>query len=68
MNWNLENLKVEGVYLDTFKVSGRVTLSRVRYGGTVSHHVQLDEPIDVFGAEREVVILEHKYVTRVYTN
>lgn len=65
MNWNLEGLSVRGTYLDSFKVSGKVELSRVKYGGEVSHHVVLDEPIEVFGAVRDRVILDHKYVESV---
>lgn len=68
MNWQLENLKVDGIYLDTFKVSGRVELSRVRYGGSISHHIVLDEPIEVFGAIRDRVILDHRDISRVYSN
>jgi hypothetical protein len=34
-NWNLEGLNVWGMYLDMFPVSGRVELSRVKYGGGV---------------------------------
>lgn len=65
MNWNLEGLCVRGVYLDTFEVRGRVNLSRVKYGGEVSHHVTLDAPMNIFGTMRVAVILDHKDVTQV---
>ncbi len=66
MNWNLEGLNVSATYLDTFSVTGKVTLSRVKYGGTVTHHVSLDKPINVYGAIREVVIIEHQDVHQVF--
>lgn len=65
MSWNLEGLSVSGVYLGVFPVSGRVELSRVKYGGSVCHHIVLDAPITVYGAVRERVILEHSDVSSV---
>ena len=65
MQWNLEGMQVYGTYLDSIPVSGMVTLSRVQYGGDVCHTVQLDEPITVYGAVRERVIITHKCVSRV---
>jgi hypothetical protein len=63
--WNLEGLRVEGLYMGEFPVEGRVELSRVRYGGGVSHHVVLESPVEVFGALRDRVILNHKEVQAV---
>lgn len=63
--WNLEGLKIEATYLETFPVSGRVELSRVAYGGRVNHHIVLDLPITVYGAVRERVIVEHAQIERV---
>ena len=65
MNWNLEGLWVEGLYLDTFRVKGTVELSRVAYGGRIKHMVVLDEPLSIFGTIRERVSLEHDEVSRV---
>ena len=65
MSWNLEGMTVSGTYLEQFPVRGKVDLSRVKYGGRVSHHVVLDEPILVFGAVRDRVILDHETVTKV---
>jgi len=65
--WSLEGLYVEGIYLN-IPVSGKVGLSRVAYGGEVHHHVDLNEPIVLFGSVRERVILSHKEVTKVYSN
>lgn len=63
--WDYTGMHVEGRYLGEFPVIGRVELSRVRYGGGVSHHVVLDYPIMVFGSERDRVIINHSEVTSV---
>jgi hypothetical protein len=63
--WVLEGLTVTGLYLDSIPVTGKITLSRVKYGGTVSHHVQLDKPVEVYGALRDTVILDHKQIQTV---
>ena len=67
MSWNLENLSVEGLYMGEFPIRGIVHLSRVMYGGRVSHHVTLEEPITVFGAIRDSVIVEQQDITRVFS-
>jgi hypothetical protein len=66
MNWNLEGLRVEATYLEHFPIVGEVTLSRVAYGGRVNHHVTLDQPITVYGAVRDTVIIEHSQIERVF--
>ena len=43
--WNLEGMCVSGMYMGEFPVTGVVTLSRVQYGGEVSHHVELETPV-----------------------
>ena len=58
MDWNLEGKRVIGMYMGDFAVSGIVRLSRVKYGGGVSHHVELDKPIRVYNAVRDRVILD----------
>ncbi|NBP69710.1 MAG: hypothetical protein EBR30_02985 [Cytophagia bacterium] len=63
--WNLEGLQVKGLYMGSIPVAGRVELSRVKYGGEVSHHVVLESPVTVYGAVRDRVILEHKFVEKV---
>ena len=75
MNWNLEGLAVEGLYLSgDVKVRGVVTHSRVKYGGGISHHVELDHGFEWKGDTNKVlvsrkagetVILDHEYITRV---
>jgi hypothetical protein len=54
----LDGMRVIGMYMGDYPVSGTVRLSRVKYGGGMSHHVTLDSPIKVFGAVRESIILD----------
>jgi hypothetical protein len=61
--WNLEGMQVEGLYLGEIPVTGKVHLSRVKYGGEISHHIQLNTPVSIYGVMRDAVILEHKFVT-----
>lgn len=63
--WNYEGLRVKGKYMGDIDVTGKVHLSRVKYGGSVSHHVILDEPIKVYGAMRDSVILAHSDIEQV---
>ena len=63
--WNLEGMTVTGKYLGEFPVTGKVELSRVKYGGGVDHHIALETPIVVYGETRDRVILEHRNVESV---
>lgn len=63
--WNLEGCYVEGIYLGEFEVEGKVELSRVKYGGGVVHTVVLSQPIEVYGALRESVLVDHENILRV---
>ena len=54
----LDGRRVVGLYMGDYPVSGIVRLSRIKYGGGMSHHVTLNSPIEVFGAIRESIILE----------
>ena len=65
MSWNLEGMRLVGKYMGSIPISGVVELSRVQYGGTVSHHVVLDQPVEVYGAVRDRVIIENKYIDYV---
>ena len=56
--WNREGQRVAGLYLKSYAVSGVVTESRVKYGGTVQHTVELDAAINVFGRVADVLLLE----------
>jgi hypothetical protein len=64
-NWNFEGLHVTGMYMGEFPVSGRVELSRVKYGGGIQHTVVLDETIQVYNSVRDRVLLDHENVVRV---
>ena len=55
--WNLEGQTVRGAYFG-LPVEGIVTLSRVKFGGTVHHTVELFFPITMFGSERTTVLLD----------
>jgi hypothetical protein len=63
--WNLEGMWVEATYLDQFKVKGKVEHSRIKYGGGIFHMVVLEKPITIYGAVRERLMLNHKYIARV---
>ena len=65
MSWDLEGLKVTGIYMGEFPVTGIVVLSRVKYGGGVQHTVVLDAPITVYSRVRERVLLDHQDVVRI---
>lgn len=65
MSWNLEGCRVIGMYMGDIAVSGTVRLSRVKYGGGVSHHVDLDNPVTVYSAVRDTVILNDNEVKGV---
>ena len=60
--WNLEGQIVRGEYFGT-KVEGVVTLSRVKFGGSVQHTVDLFFPITMYGQERTTVLLDANEVT-----
>jgi hypothetical protein len=66
--WDYTGLVVSGLYMGEIPVTGKVRLSRVKYGGTVSHHIDLEPPITVYGAVRESVILDMNQVTQVQSN
>lgn len=63
--WNLEGLTVKGYYLGSTPVEGVVTNSRVKFGGTVQHTVELFFPITMFGSERTTVLLDANEITYV---
>jgi hypothetical protein len=54
----LDGKRIVGMYMGEYPVSGVVYLSRVKYGGGMSHHVTLSRPISVYGAVRESIILD----------
>lgn len=62
MGWNKDGSTIKALYLSEYMVTGVVTESRVRYGGTVSYHIDLVEPLYVFGSVRDCVIVDEKQV------
>ena len=68
MGWDYTGMRVWGLYLDMFPISGRVAYSRVAYGSRVVHQVHLDKPITVFGALRTSVSLDHAQIQRIADN
>lgn len=62
--WNLEGLTVKSEYFN-IPVAGVVTNSRVKYGGTVQHTIDLFFPITLFGAERTTVLVDANEITHV---
>ena len=62
--WNLEGQTVRGYYFG-HQVEGVVILSRVKFGGTVQHTVDLFFPITMFGQERTSVLLDADEVAHV---
>jgi len=58
MGWDKTGFFISGLYLDMFPFSGTVLESRVKYGGQVQHTVELINPIRVFGATRDVILIE----------
>ena len=62
--WNLEGQTVRGAYFG-LPVEGIVTLSRVKFGGTVQHNVELFFPITMFGSERTTVLLDANEITYI---
>ena len=61
----LDGMRTIGMYMGDYPVSGTVRWSRVKYGSGMSHHVTLDNPINVFGAVRDSVILNENEVAGV---
>ena len=68
MNWDLQGMRVWGNYLGA-NVSGVVFQSRMKYGGSVVHHIFLDEgfhtPEGIWRLKGESVTLKHADVERV---
>ena len=62
--WNLEGQTVRGAYFG-LPVEGIVTLSRVKFGGTIQHTVDLFFPITMFGSERTTVLLDANEITYI---
>lgn len=61
----LDGKRIVGMYMGEYPVSGTVYLSRVKYGGGMAHHVTLDNPIMVFGAVRDSIMLDETEIKGV---
>jgi hypothetical protein len=62
MGWNKDGSTIKALYLSEYLVTGVVTESRVRYGGSVSYHIDLVDPLYIFGSVREEVIIDENQV------
>ena len=58
MSWNLEGKQVSGKYLGEFPFTGTVTSTRIKYGGKVSNTIKLDNPLVVYGADRDTILMD----------
>lgn len=65
MSWNLEGMLVRGRYLNDNVVEGVVMESRVKYGGRVQHRVSLDVPLQLYGTERDTVLLDAEEILEI---
>jgi hypothetical protein len=65
MDWNLEGKTVTGLYVGAIPIKGKVEISRVTYGGGVSHHIQLERSVMLFGDWRNRVIVDHHHILTV---
>jgi hypothetical protein len=61
----LDGQRVVGMYMGDIEVSGTVRLSRAKYGNGMLHYVDLDNPITVYSAVRDTVILNDEEVKGV---
>ena len=64
MSWDREGQSVSFKYLDIFPVSGRVSSSRVMYGGNVQHLVELDVPTKIWNSVRNYLLVRESELRR----
>lgn len=57
MGWDREGEYVSFKYLDIFDVSGKISSSRVMYGGDVQHTVELAVPTKIWNTVRKCVLV-----------
>jgi len=58
MSWDFTGKRVHGVYLDTHPFEGTVVESRVKFGGRVQHTVELDATLNIFGLNRDRILVD----------
>lgn len=56
--WDRANQIIHGSYLGSIPYQGVVSSSRVMLTGDVRHYVDLLEPIDVLGTERDSIVIK----------
>ena len=54
--WDRTNQVIRGVYMGQ-PYRGVVGHSRVKYGGAIQHAVDLFDPIEVFGDQRDAILI-----------
>jgi hypothetical protein len=57
-SWNREGDFVAGNYMGIFPYAGKISESRVKYGGKVQHTVKLLSAINVFGEGRDTILVD----------
>lgn len=57
-DWNREGQVVSFLYKRSVPCSGKITSSRVLYGGDVQHTVMLDMPTEIRGYIRNIVCVQ----------
>lgn len=64
--WQRNGQRIRFVYSGDDRVySGVVERSRVKYGGVVQHSVRLDDPVIIYGTERETLLVDEPEVLEV---
>jgi len=66
MTWNLEGKTVKAKYLGEYVFTGIVINSRVKYGGTIQHDVELDVPLEKFGYDRISLLVNSDNILEVF--
>jgi hypothetical protein len=62
MGWNKDGSTIKALYLSEHIVRGTVIESRVKYGGTVSYWLKLENPTFIFGSLRETLMVDENDV------
>ena len=62
MSWDRTDQRIEAFYQNEHIVVGTVLSSRVKYGGTVQHTVELDTPTKLYGTLRDRLLIDESEV------
>ncbi len=57
MSWDKSGIRISGNYYG-IKYNGIIESTRVKYGGDVQYRVELDSPINLYGEERTVLLID----------